>query len=262
MLQKKTVFFLFLFPLSCFASPPPEDACNNLLALIDRPTAADSPCVVKSGQALIESGYQYVRFNPGIESNFPETTLRIGLPQLNELTLVMPDYFTLHSEGISASGNSAALIGIKHQFPIIGKWTYAIETLVVLPTGSSQYGSNGTGAIFNGIVNYAVTPAISLAAMVGLFSETEAFNAGGQRFNSFNPDFIASWQATDTIQFYAEVYGQTKGGFRQGSIYSADGGIQFLLNKNIEVDVEYGHRIKSIPGGFEDYIGLGGGIRF
>lgn len=265
MALNKGLILAFLFPSICLADPILDDPCASLLAVIDRPTGSDSPCAVKPGQVIVELGYQYQKLYPvhGNSNDFPEVEVRFGLPFQNEIAVLVPNYINARtSDEGQATGPTATVAGIKHQFPNFDKWTSAAEILFTLPTGGSNFGSNALGVAINAIINYAVTPSISAAAMLGVTSETVSLNQGGKRFTSFNPDVTVSWQTTENFQFYVEVYGQTKAGPDLGNGYNADGGIQYLLTKNIELDAEYGVRISGQLGGFSQYFGVGGGIRF
>ncbi|MFI4955155.1 MAG: transporter, partial [Gammaproteobacteria bacterium] len=235
----KKYIFLFLFPHICLADPIQEDSCSSLFSLINRPSVADSPCAVKPGKVMVEMGFQYQSLYPGNgnghKSNFPTAQLRFGLPAGNELSVLMPNYITQHySHEETLTGSTATVIGIKHQFPISQKWTYAAEALVTPPSGNNNFGSNALGTTLNGIVNYNLTSTLSATMMLGVATQTASFNDGGQRYNSFNPDLLVSWQLKNNLQVFAEVYGQTKTGPDQHDGYNADTGIQYLLTENIE----------------------------
>ena len=94
--------------------------------------------------------------------------------------------------------------------------------------------------------------------MLGFATQTTSVDAGGERFNSFNPDFLVSWQTSSNFQLYAEFYGQTKTSPENSDGYNADGGFQYLLTENIEIDIEYGVRLAGELGGFSHYFGAGG----
>src|SRR5579872_4786840 len=73
--------------------PDPCDGPAALLALVNRPTVADSACVVPFEKGLIEAGFQYQNLKGGKRAyNFPETVLRLGLPARTELIINFPNY--------------------------------------------------------------------------------------------------------------------------------------------------------------------------
>ena len=250
-----------------------QDPCGGpsaLLAILDRPTVGDSPCVVKPGQVLLELGIaRYVPNNmSGYSLGYPQLELRFGLPDSNELVLLPPNLnrvITLLPGGSSQtiSGGSASVVGFKHEFGYNTQWLWTGEALVTLPSGSPDFGSAGTGYAVNGIVSDSLTPVFSLTLMLGVTHLTAPANMqAGAYYWSLNPDLVAVWQTSQTFQFYAEVYGQSHTGPGQGAGYNADGGIQYLVNPDFELDAEIGQRLSGNLGGWSHYIGLGFGLLF
>jgi hypothetical protein len=267
MMAKTPYILLFLLPGLCYAqsNTAQPDPCADLLAVLNRPTVADSVCSVKPGKVIIESGvaYQSLSANDGHGFDLPETLIRFGLPLGNEINVFVPNYIRQNStEDGTISGSTATIVGLKHQFLARNKWVYAAESIFTMPSGSDNFGSNAMGFAVNGIVDYSFTSSISATFMAGLTSETVSYHDGGGRYNSFNPDLVLDWEPTNNLQFYVEIYGQTKTAPEEHDGYNADVGIQYLITKNIEVDVEYGHRLTGELAGFSHYFGVGGGIRF
>lgn len=242
-----------------------EDPCggpSSLLAILDRPTVGDSACVVPEKQAVLELGGQWSKFRDGSRGfNLPEAEIRFGIPGNNELVLLPPNYAWQSGGGMVTSGESATVLGLKHELGFTGKWLGAVESLVTVPSGSAAFGSGG-GAAFNGIVNYSPTDSTSLAMMFGVATQTLPSLAGGGRYTSLNPDFVGTWAPTEGLQLYGEVYGQSSTGPGQGTGWNADGGVQYLLTPSVEVDVEAGLRLAGNLGGFTRYVGVGLGLKY
>jgi hypothetical protein len=236
------------------------------LAVLNRPTVADSVCVVKPGQVLVEFGTQYGDIYPesGHEYNFPEAELRLGLPNGNEVNVSTPNYVAHYPENQPALiGYTATVLGYKHQFVPVGNFVYGAESLFTLPSGDDNFGSEDLGVTINGLINYNITKTNAVTLMLGYTTQTTAKNdQNGQRYNSFNPDLVLSWKPTDMLQFFVEVYGQTKTGPDESESYNADGGIQYLTTEYIEVDIEYGQRLSGQLRSLSHYYGAGGAIRF
>ena len=97
-----------------------ENPCTGgptaLLNIINRPTNADSACVVPFKHFLIEAGYQYQELTSpgGNQQNAPNVMLRLGLPANNELFFLLPNF--IHQSISPTSGFSAPILGIKHEF--------------------------------------------------------------------------------------------------------------------------------------------------
>jgi hypothetical protein len=241
-----------------------------LFALVDRPTVGDSPCVVPTGQALLESGIaRYVPHDAsGSVLGYPQLELRFGMPDNNEFVLLPPNINRVVTPlpgggNAISSGGSATVIGLKHELGYNSRWISAGEMLVTLPSGSPDFGSAATGYAINGIAGYNLTPAFALTFMLGVTHLAAPANLqSGAYYWSLNPDLVATWQTSENFQFYAEVYGQNHTGPGQGAGYNADGGIQYLVNSNFELDAEIGQRLSGNLGGWSHYFGVGFAVLF
>ncbi len=242
-----------------------ENPCGGasaFLSIIDRPTVSDSACVVPFKKAVIEAGYQYqeLTHSEGHEQNYPEAEFRLGLPANNEIAIVLPNY--IHQSMAPHSGFSATTVGLKHEIGYTQKWLGAAEAVFTLPNGSAAFGSKGLGATVNALVDYTINPKFTLSLMLGVSTETQSSTDGGQRYGSINPDVVLTYVATEKINFYGEIYGQSKTAPNEGSGFNVDTGVLYLLYPNLEVDMEVGQRISGNLDGFNHYIGAGFGIMF
>lgn len=239
-----------------------EDPCTGpeeLLSIVDRPTIQNSPCVVPFNKALIELGYQYLNLRGGGNAqNYPEANFRLGLPWKTEVSVLLPNY--IHQSIIPHSGNAATVLGIKHQIGYTKDLIGTVEGIFTLPSGSRDFGSDGLGTAFNGIVSYKATSTVTFTLQCGVTSLTQSIADGGRRYTSFNPDLVMDWAPVKRLQFFGEIYGQTNTGPGQGGGVNMDAGIQYLLTRYLVVDVEVGQRISGQLGNFNNYIGSGLGI--
>jgi hypothetical protein len=253
------------------ANPPPScSGPSGYLAVIDRPTAEDSGCVVPLGMSDIEGGATAGDLYPapgGKVYTLPNLALRWGLPDNSEFVWLPPNFQHQSVNGgpgapaATLSGFGPTTIGFKHVLGWSRNWQWTAEALATLPSGDSTFGSHGAGGALNAIVSYGNGP-LGLSLMVGETSETEPTAAGGQRFESFNPDLVVTWGATSRLQLFGEVYSQSHSGYRQGWGTNADGGVQYLATPRMVVDVEEGVRIQGSLGGFSNYSGVGLGLLF
>lgn len=238
----------------------PCSGSNNLLALVDRPSYGDSACVVPQHNSLLESGYQYQSLlGGGNLQNVAETVYRYGLADQFEIVMTFPAY--IHQNITPKAGFTAGSVGVKHQLSANQKWVTTIEGLLTLPSGSSSFGSKEPGGAVNGIISYDITPAIGITGMFGISSQSEPAYSGGQSYTSFNPYLVLSW-TKDRAVFFIEVYGQSSTGPQQGSGFNMDGGVLYLVKKNITVDLEVGQRLSGSLFDFNQYIGTGVAILF
>ncbi len=253
------------------AIPEPCSGPSALLGLLDRPTVGDSSCVVPDGMGVLEAGLTFGQISglPGgsIDTG-PNAEFRWGLPGNSELVLLPPNeqyqrYSAIHGmPAFTMQGLGPTTVGIKHEFGYSAHWQWTAEALATVPSGSREFGSRGVGMAANGIISYSSNGPFGASLMLGVTSETEPSAAGGRRYLSINPDFVVTWQSTNQLQFYAEAYGQSHTGYGQGWGSDADGGVQYLINPDVEVDLEEGVRMQGNLGGFSHYTGFGMGILF
>ncbi len=238
---------------------------SALLAILDRPTVSNSPCVVPPGQFVIEMGFQHATLRGqggGKSDNYPQAEFRAGLPGRNEFVLLSPSYASQRSGDEDSAGWSAVTLGVKHSLGYDNGWQGAVMALFTLPSGGSAFGSRGLGVEISGIAAYSLSEQIGLSLQLGLSSQTDPSAAGGERFDSFVSNFVVAWQPAERLQLYGEIFGQSKTGPGQGAGYNADGGVQYLLTPWWEVDVEAGVRLTGDLGGYTHYFGAGMGFRF
>src|SRR5260370_24287383 len=94
----------------------PDPCAGSLLAIIDRPTVADNPCVVPPSNIVIEGGVQRSTSRyAGWSVNFPEAIVRAGFGEQNELVIAVPNYYRQNGTNPYVAGFGAAIVGLKHQ---------------------------------------------------------------------------------------------------------------------------------------------------
>lgn len=247
-----------------FADTTTPDPCGNsasMFAVVDRPSKADSACTIPYQKLMIEAGYQYLNLISGGNSqNFPQTAVRLGLPEDTELFILAPNY-NIQSTSPTV-GLGAASIGLKHVIGYNSKLIWTAETLFTAPTGSAAFGSDGIGVTVNGILTYNISSSFGATFMLGVTSLTLPQLSGGKRYTSVNPDLLLSWQISQRVAMFGEAFAQTETAPGQGSGADIDGGFQFLATKNILLDIEAGNRGYGQIGGFNNYVGCGFAILF
>lgn len=258
---KKYCYVLVISSLSfsVFAVTVENASCGGpsaLLNLVNRPTIADSPCTMFAKKAEIELGYQYVTLfnNIGYAQNGPQAQFRLGLSELNEFTVLLPNYYGL---SLPYSGWSGVSLGVKHELGHTRQWIATVETLLTPPSGGAAFGSPEVEAAFNGIVSYAPHDLFSVSFMLGVTTLVEPSILGGGRYESINPDLVLSYFPRENLSLYAEFYGQSKTLVGEGSGINCDAGFIYLVKPYMTLDLEYGQRISGFLGGFERYVGFG-----
>jgi Putative MetA-pathway of phenol degradation len=239
-------------PDPCSMSDP-----EILLSLPDGPTVADSPCSVPAGHLLLELQYAHedLRGEGGgtVDVYMQATEIRYGLPGKNEFKVLTPSYASEKTH----SGLSATSVGFKHEVDYADKWTGALETILTLPSGNDAFGSKGLGAAFNAIVGYSLSDSVGLSLQLGVSTLTDPELAGGRRFTSFNPIFVTTWHPVKRLQFYGEIFGQTKTSRDEGAGFNFDGGVQYIIYRWLEADLAEGVRLTGNLGGYTHYFQAG-----
>jgi hypothetical protein len=257
------LIFLPALPNIAIAETP-ENPCGGpsaLLSIINRPTVGDSACVVPLKKIVVETGTQYQQLlGQGSQINIPEAVFRLGLPADTEFVFILPNF--IHQTIAPYSGFTTSAIGLKHEVGYAKNWVASAEAYFIIPGGSAAFGSHGAGAVVSAIVNYIPKPAWSFTFLLSAVTQTESSSAGGGRFNSLNPDLVLSYSATEILNFYAEVYGQSKVAPGEGSGFNADAGLIYLPRPDIAVDIELGQRLSGNLYGFSHYLGAGLSLLF
>ncbi|MGQ3891415.1 transporter [Legionella sp. CNM-4043-24] len=257
-MRRSTILLLSL--MNAHPALAMENPCHGpgqLLNIVDRPNNADSACSVPAGRFEFEMGYQNqtLRDPSGNQQNYPSAEFRFGLPHNSEIFLLAPNY--IQQSIAPTAGFTQTSGGLKHQLWYNNTWLVTIEGLVNLPDGSAAFGNKHIGEAFNAIISYNINSRLNLTLMAGGSSITESRLDGGQRFYSLNPDLVLTWSLNDKSSVYAEVYGQSKTGYGEGSGFNADVGILYLIRPNVALDFSGSQHLSGYPGGFEHYIGAG-----
>jgi hypothetical protein len=260
----KTSIVFFIFSTLLFAETV-EDPCageSRMIALINRPTVADTACVVPQHHSMVEMGgvYELMTQNLGNLKIYPETLYRLGLGQQTEIDIQSPNF--VQPSHFGAPKLTATSVGVKHEIGHTAKWLGTVETIMTLPSGSREFGSAGLGVGLNGILVYTYSPQWVFVTMMGMTTETLPSLQGGRRYNSFNPDVVLNYLMNDDWELFIEVYGQTKTSPIQGAGFNTDMGLVWQASKNLAFDVEYGHRLSGQLVGFEYYVGAGVSVFF
>jgi hypothetical protein len=125
-------FFLLCISVQSFAKAKiPDDPCagpNALLAIMNRPTAANSVCVVPRNQVLLEMGYFGAKMISAKQGHvFPNPTARLGVFDNDELFVVPPNYVIQSSP--SKHGFLPTSVGWKHFLGFTEHWAASWEGL-------------------------------------------------------------------------------------------------------------------------------------
>jgi hypothetical protein len=258
------------------ASPSPSpDPCGGpgrLLATANRPTVGFSACSVKAHTVVFELGYQNqvsgTSAAGSVQSQVPQNFLRVGIVPRFELDVIGPNYEATRTfaaggldrvtHGVTDSG-----LGMKYEFPLLGRLTYAIDVLDTPPTGSAFLTAGNATLTGNLDLSYALSPATSIGSTIAV-AATGGFTPAGThvRYGVTTPSLVLATQIPNYYQFYAEYVYVSKIAASLGGRAFIDAGVQKLLGTRTEVDIEYGHSLIGDPGLAFSYVGAGVVIQF
>jgi hypothetical protein len=250
------------------AASPAPDPCGGearLLATLNRPTIGFSTCAVAKGTIVIEPGYQnstVTGIGAGNAVQYPQALTRIGVADRFEFDVVTPNYMRVSSGGAYTQGYSDSGLGFKYEFAPKTKFNYGIDGIVTVASGTNGFSGGAPGYTANLDVAYALSPAMALGSTLA-FQSLSGFTAGGSRsrYGAFAPSAVVTAQLPGFFQLYAEYVYTSQIGPGMGSRSTVDYGVQKLLGRNLEVDLELGQALNTIGGARLRYIGAGLGIQ-
>ncbi|MGH7738131.1 MAG: hypothetical protein ACREMP_09745 [Candidatus Tyrphobacter sp.] len=249
------------------ASPTPSPSpspnpCAGLLAELNRPTIGYSPCVAQPGTAVFELGYQH-QHNADASSHdqIGQGFLRFGLASRVEADVIGPSDLVRHASGGSAYGLADFGLGFKYELDATQRWQIALDGLYTEPNGARAFTSGDSTFTANVDAAYQATPSLSFASTLA-FGASGGFGATGEhaRYGVFMPSVLALYQFDDRTQAYAEYVNVSRTAPDLGDSSFLDVGLQRLVHRTIELDVEYGHSLDGTTSQRFNYVGAGVGI--
>jgi hypothetical protein len=246
-----------------FADPCAGDA--HLLATLNRPTIGFSACAETRGRTLLEVGYQtQVQGAPAFtrSAQYPQPFVRYGAADRLELDLIPPNYNVVHQGGMGAvRGYGDSGIGAKFELPPSARSVFAVDTLLTFPSGSGGFSNGATAATLNLDASYSLSPVFGVATTAG-FSSTAGVLASGAnaRYFAFLPSAVITAQLPGTVQFYVEIAHTSRIAPDGASRTILNGGVQKLLGRGVEFDVELGQTLNNARLARYHYIGVGFGF--
>lgn len=255
------VTLLLLTPIKLFAaSDSLPCSSDDLMNLTDRGGITHSAYTAPDKTMVFQAGYglQYFKSGPAIQ-DYIQPLLFIGLPQLTELTINIPDYYQIN--GAQQFGFGATGVGLRHQFACGKNWVTTVDLSIILPSGSSTFGEK-LGAILSGIFKYSLTDKVDLSGMISGLSQKIPSTLDWQRFYSLDYSLELSYQFNPKIEVFAEIFGQGKTGPALGSNFDMDWGLLYLIKENLLFDLSFGHQFTDIDESFNYFIIAGLSLKF
>ncbi len=250
-------------------APTPADPCagpGRLLATANRPTIGYSACAVKARTAVFELGYQNqvtgTSADGSVQAQVPQNFLRIGVVPRFELDVIGPNYiatktYAAGSPTTLTNGVADAGLGFKYELPPKGRWTVAFDGLYTGPNGSTFLTAGNATLTGNFDASFAMSRATSIGTTIAASSTGGFANQMHARYGVTMPSFVVTTQIPNFYQFYAEYVYVSKIALNQGGRAFTDFGVQKLLGRRTEIDLEYGHAFTGIDALKFNYVGAG-----
>ena len=255
-----SVNLLTILILTALASPTPApaatptpDPCGKdghtaVLSAINRPTVGFSPCAIKPHEFLGEFGVQPERGTSDFVQ-IGQGFMRFGEAPNVEVDVIGPAYQT-QSAPVHASGFADSGVGMKWEFAHSQSSAFGMDVLLTAPTGAAAF----TAGVPTQTVN------VDYSTSFGKFGVASTIGAlHTNAYSSLLPSVVVSNQWTDNAQWYAEAFAQTKTSANTGALLGFDGGVQYMIAPQLELDVEAGRTISDVAR--ERYVGVGVGVR-
>jgi hypothetical protein len=253
--------------LILFLVPPAEGAERHLFGWhaepltgtigADRPGFSTSPQTVLRGRLQIEGGYQFTE-DQGVDSHgMPLLLMRAGLTNKIELRIGWDGLSWTENNGHYKPEASDMSLGLKAHLMEQRPGLPAIGLLgsLSLPTGSSSSTSNRVDPTGGLLWNY------NFAAGPGLFGTilmSSLTGDDGRFFEAANATGV-SLPINDRLGSFVEYFGfyRTGGG---GAAHNLNGGFTYLLNDNLQLDVNGGLGMNRRADAY--FLGAGFAFRF
>ena len=259
------IFAAALAPPAPSPTPQAADLCGgtttNLLAALNRPTIGFSACAVKAHESVWELGYNAVQQSDGTRSAvYPQGFIRFGAARGLELDFIGPNYLVQNAAGSITRGFADSGAGAKYEFFHDDADVMAFDLLYLVPSGAPAFTAGAPVATLNFDYGRSLSPAAGFATTIGVLSSfSAAANGASSRFASLVPSVAFTIQSNPRTQFYTEAFGQTPIRPDGGTLFGLDGGLQFLLAPNLEMDAEFGQTATDVAR--SRYFGVGLGLR-
>ncbi|KTD24369.1 Uncharacterised protein [Legionella lansingensis] len=255
----------FLIPLIIISCPSAnvfaqeDNPClgpSEILNITQRGGNINNACVVPFKRALLAGGWERQTLKPnGWLQDYPQLEFSLGLPGNSEIDLTAPNYNRTNLAPFS--GYTSLSMDFKHQLGYTQQWATAVNGLLIFPGGSSGFGSRGLGVALSGMINYNLNDQWSVTAMLEGGSYTDPTSLGGERYTVYTPDVEITYAATSSLNFYGEMFGDSRTGPGEKGTVILDCGLLYMINSNIAIDLGIYRQLTNNPNVYQ-YSFVGG----
>jgi len=206
----------------------------------DRPGFSTGTYTVNPGQLFAEFGYQYAFNNHGINSatqTAPSLTLRTGLTSRLELDLLWSGWNIQHvDKQPSTTSTSDMSVGGKYSLTSSSKYHLSLLGLISLPVGGAASTTDHVDPLAGLLWDYSLSDQRALFGVVQVASTVAAVG----RIYQSQIALGTSFSHTDRLGSFFEIYGILPNDGRIKDELVIDGGLTYLLNSDIQLDMSAG----------------------
>lgn len=237
------VFFIF-FVLSCV-----DTQADTIIA--DRPGFSTGTYTVQPKKLNVELGYNYTKDT----QTLPLVVLRTGITQKLEFDVMYDGLDINHNEQEKFTMSSDLIVGAKYRVYESDLYNITFMGLTSLPIGSDKSLTLRNMSPLLGVLwDY------TLSAEVSLFGTIQGSTYyDNERVYDIQPAIGTSIAHTDKFGSFIELYSILPSSNQQNSELVLDGGFTYLLNNNIQIDINIGLGLNKTS---DDFIGFGIATRF
>jgi hypothetical protein len=197
---------------------------------------------------LLEGGYAN-QSGGQPQSIYPQGFIRYGVARNLEFDVDAP------------SGKFDTGIGAKYEVWHNAVSAFGTDFLYGLPTGARGFTSGAPTETLNLDFSTAISPQVGIATTLGVSNfQAQALNSAIRRTTSFLPSIVVTDAFNSRAQLYGEAFGSTHIRPDGGTLFGLDGGVQYLVTPQVEVDAEIGRTLSGATASHS--VGFGVGLLF
>ncbi len=240
---KTWVFFIFIF-LSCA-----NTLANTIIA--DRPGFSTGTYTVQPKKLNVELGYNYTKDT----QTLPLVVLRTGITQKLEFNVIYDGFYIKNNEQKEFTMSSDLIVGAKYRVYESDLYNITFMCLTSLPIGNDKNLTPKNMSPLIGILwDYTLSEEVSL---FGTIQGSTYYD--NERVYDIQPAIGTSIAHTNKFGSYIELYSILPSSHQQNSELVLDGGFTYLLNNDIQIDINIGFGLNKTS---DDFIGFGIATRF
>jgi hypothetical protein len=206
----------------------------------NRPGQADPPTVLAPGVAHIEGGFTFERETEGDDTDTltaPEVELRLGVYDRIEIQLFAEGLVQEWREGDgNSTGGSDLELDARVRLWEQARWrpATAVDFGLSFPTGSAFATSGGFDPEGEILYAWDFAERWNLNGNFDFASETQGDDDSSRHF-VFRPELALGLTISHRLGTFVEYYGVIEEDAPDQ--HSVDGGVTFLLNENLQLDI-------------------------